>query len=137
MAGGKGGKGGKSKPVTNKKVRRRAYERLGCSTRAQSLSLRFMPQRKGGPMNKDLARAVKQTKISLAERELEMGEDAITAPRRPERLSGACAHCQSLAVGLPCASADSAFALRGCARERGGERERGGGRGGGGCGGCT
>ncbi len=38
-------------------------------------------KRKGGPLNKDVARALKQTKITLAERDLDMAPDAITAPR--------------------------------------------------------
>ena len=40
-----------------------------------------MQKRKGGTDPRDSRRAVKRTKTALADRELEMAPDAITAPR--------------------------------------------------------
>jgi hypothetical protein len=71
-------------------------------------------KRKGGTDPKDRERAVKRTKTALADRELEMAPDAITAPRAPV-WSGALslsrlAHAAALRCTLRCAAPHRAAA---------------------------
>jgi hypothetical protein len=62
----------------------RAAQLRALTRRVRPRRLRAATQkRKGGTDPTDRARAVKRTKTQLADRELEMAPDAITAPRAP------------------------------------------------------